>query len=144
MSRTPFSTEASLFIVVGLLFMVGLAGFVGALSAMIMYPDSWLLQLVGYAVPSACLCLFLLYLILSIDDREGLESLLPMSIMPMASSLMTALLLSLLSEPTSYVLVAATIASPIIGSVFMLVIFFRIEFMRHTHRRRLSPTNSAG
>ena len=143
MSRIPISAEASLLIVVVLLFMVAPAGFAGALIAVIMYPDSWPLQLVGCALPSACIYLLLLYLILSIDDRDGPDILLPMSIIPLGYSLLTAIFLPIFAEPSNHVLIAAAIVSPIIGLAFLLVLFFRIEFLRHTHRRRLSPTNSA-
>ena len=144
MSRIPISTEASLLTVVVLLVMVGPAGFAGALIAVIMYPDSWPLQLVGYAVPSACFCLFLLYLILSIEDRDGLEIVLPISIIPLGYSILPVIFLPIFAEPSNYVLLAAPTASSIIGLAFLLGLFFRIEFLRHTHRRRLSPTNSAG
>ena len=66
MSLIRTHDETSLLVVVVLLSMVGPASFAGALIAVIMYPDSWPSQVVGYAVPSACLCLPLLYLILSI------------------------------------------------------------------------------
>ena len=54
MSLIRTQDDTSLLVVVFLLSMVGPATFASTLTAVIMYPDSWLLQLVGYAVPSAC------------------------------------------------------------------------------------------
>ena len=142
MSRLPSSAETSLIIVAVLLIMVVPASFAGTLIAVIRYPDSWPLQLVGYVIPSACCWLLLMYLILSIEDQDVLEIALPMSAIPLAYSLMTVSFLPIFAAPNIPTMIAVAIVSPIIGFAFALALNFRICVLRDTHRRRPSPTNS--
>ena len=144
MSRLPFYSEDPLLTVAALLMIVVPASFAGALIAVIMYPDSWPLQMLGYAIPSGCCWLLLLYLILSIKDRDDLEIVFPLSIFPVAISPMISIFLSTFTDPNDYALTAVTIASPITAFVFSWAIYFRIWVLRRANRRRLSPTNSAG
>ena len=129
MSRIRIYAEASLPIVVVLLFLGGPSIFGGALFAVIEYPDLWLLPLIGYAVSNACFYLFM-YLILSNQDWDGLDIALLISITSLPYSGMTSILLSVLADPINYVLLAVGIAAPVIGFGIVLWFIFRIR-VRH-------------